>query len=225
MAWEISFYAPADIGNYIYTGWLSGGIVKNSTNCDGICLGTVVNAPGVSRGGATSITFGRLVFGFAGQISTSNQWYSDTDDEIMIYIIAPHNENVYYLVGTHLPVGIKLGDINSYWTIRSSNLLYRSTISNIPERFVNFIHNATINKSTYNVNSLDGLHIYINAYRNTEHLRLKNSIIMRQQVWDRLLNIASKQDLTVARNNIIFNYSKKYTDGVEDYNRIKTFIK
>lgn len=188
MAWEISFYAPADIGNYIYTGWLSGGIVKNSTNCDGI----------------------------------------------MIYIVAPHNENVYYLVATHVPITIKLGDINSYWTIRSSNLHYISTVDNIPERFVNFIHNSTVNKSSNNLNSLDGLNIFINAYRNTEHLRLKNSIItrleaikaqQRKQIWDRLLNLATKQDLTVARNNINFNYSNKYRGAVEDYNRIKTFIK
>lgn len=49
-----------------------------------------------------------------------------------------------------------------------------------------------------------------------------NSIEQRE---DRLLNLANKQSLTLARNNLRFNYSSLYTQGVKDYELIKLFIK
>lgn len=53
---------------------------------------------------------------------------------------------------------------------------------------------------------------------------LTNSNIIEQRE-DRLLNLANKQSLTLARNNLRFNYSVLYAQGVKDYELIKLFIK
>lgn len=53
---------------------------------------------------------------------------------------------------------------------------------------------------------------------------ISNSNIIEQRE-DRLLNLANKQSLTLARNNLRFNYSNLYTQGVKDYELIKLFIK
>ena len=53
---------------------------------------------------------------------------------------------------------------------------------------------------------------------------MSNFNILEQRE-DRLLNLANKQSLTVARDNLRFNYSNLYTQGVKDYDLIKLLIK
>lgn len=53
---------------------------------------------------------------------------------------------------------------------------------------------------------------------------ISNSNIIEQRE-DRLLNLANKQSLTIARNNLLFNYSNLYAQGVKECELIKLFIK